>query len=83
MRVPKVVVVASGCLVSLWVVERAFLILDGVSWGGGRERGVALVRAVEVVLLGQLPGQRVVMRKSRRVYWMVLRRSVLKDKSLC
>lgn len=75
MGVPKVVVVAAGGLVPL-MMERAFLVLYTVSRGAGRYGLVAFVRA-QVVLLSQLPRQRVVVRESRRVTRMVFRRSVL------
>ena len=82
-RVSEVVVVAPGGLVPLGVMERTFFVLDRVSGRRGRERSVTLVWAVDVVLLSQLPRQRVVMRESRRVHRVVLRRSVLENKEPC
>lgn len=55
MRIPEVMVVASSRLVPLWVMEGTLFILDGVTRRGGRERRVALVGGVDMVLLGQLP----------------------------
>lgn len=74
--VSEVMVVASGSLVSL-VMEGTILILDAVTRGARGEGDVALaVRSVDVVLLGQLPGECVVMRE-RRCVGVTLRRSVL------
>lgn len=76
--ISEVVVVASCCLVSL-VVERAFLVFIGVS-GGARGVGgdfTLVVRAVEMILLGQLTRQSIVMRQRRCTARAVLRRSVL------
>lgn len=63
MGIPKVVVVASGRLVPLGMVEWALFILDDVARGPWRQGGIALVvLSVDVVLLGHLSGQGVVMR---------------------
>lgn len=76
--VPEVVVVASCCLVSL-VVERALLVLDGVSRGARSVGGyfTLVVGAMKMVLLGQLTRESVVMRQRRCAAGMVFRRSVL------
>lgn len=62
-RVSEVVVVAPSGLITLGVVKRTFLVFYGVTRGWGCERSIALVRAVDVVLLSQLPRQRVVVRQ--------------------
>jgi hypothetical protein len=77
-RVAEVVVVTAGGLVPL-VVEGTLLVFD-VARGPGSHSHVALVvRAVDVVLLGNLPGQRLVVGQSRGGSGVVFRRSVLWD----
>lgn len=78
MWVAKVMVVAACGLVPLRVVQGAFFVLDNVTWGARCDGGIALVvLGVEMVLLGHLSRQRVVVRQGRSIADVMLRRSVL------